>query len=182
MPLFQTIFDEIVPRNIEESSMKRSQLSTKVWIVLGAFVAALACLPVFIVGNPTPIGPLPIYVLIIFIVTGMGAVLVLPILFAIQFLVLHKRQNFNKIQASLLMVLWALTPLYFWSSWDSGLRWMGVLHTITVFAIHVLGLAVLSSLAWIGLKKNSASLNNTLNILSFFFLFWGAFPVLGEMP
>jgi len=162
--------------------MKPSSFSTLAWVALGAFVAVLACIPVFITGNPSPISPLPIYALIIFFIAQQGVILVLPILFAIQFLVLHKRQNFLRIQAVFLAVLWALTPLYFWGSWDYGLRWMGEFHAVAVFAIHVLGLAMLSGLAWLGFQKNSASFNNTLNILSFFFLFWGAFPILGEMP
>ena len=162
--------------------MEPSSFSTLAWVAIGALVAPLACIPLFITGNPTPISPLPIYALIIFFIAQKGMVLVLPVLFAIQFLVLHKRPILLKIQAMFLVVLWVLTPLYFWSNWDYGMRWMGEFHTLAVFTIHVLGLAMLSVLAWLGFHKNSATLNNTLNILSFFFLFWGAFPVLGEMP
>ncbi len=162
--------------------MKLSSLSTPIWVALGSFIAALAFIPIFITGNPTPLSPLPIYALIILFVSGPGSLLVLPILFATQFLVLHKRQSFHKIQAVFLTVLWALTPLYFWGSWDYGLRWMGEFYTFTVFGIHVLGLAMLSGLAWWGHQKNSPPLSNILNILSFFFLFWGAFPILGELP
>lgn len=181
-PHFQNVFDEVSSRYIEGVFMERSSLSTLVWVAIGAFIAALAYVPVFLIGNPGPLSPLPIYALIIFFIAGHSSILVLPVLFTIQFLVLHQRHNFLKIQAVFLAVLWVLTPLYFWGSWDYGMRWMGEFHTFAVFAVHVLGLAVLSGLAWIGFQKKSSAFNNALNILSFFFLFWGGFPILGEMP
>jgi hypothetical protein len=162
--------------------MEIHSFRTSVWIALGVFVAALAYVPLFLMGNPSHLSPLPIYVFLFFLLAGQGAILVMPILFAIQFLVLLKRKNFFKIHSFFLAVLWGLTPLYFWDSWDYGLRWMGEFHTATVFATHVIGLTMLSGLAWVGFRINSVPFNNALNILSFFFLSWAAFPVLGEMP
>ena len=66
--------------------------------------------------------------------------------------------------------------------WDYGVVWMGEDHTRLVFFEHVIGLALLSVLAWIALAKGTTSLANTLNIALFGFFFWGAFPILGELP
>ncbi|MEO5613627.1 MAG: hypothetical protein ABIR04_01710, partial [Cypionkella sp.] len=87
---------------------------------------------------------------------------------------------FLTIQAGFLVVLWVLTPFYFRGSWDYGVRWMGAGHTRMVFAEHIVGLALLSSIALIAFFKRSTSLNNFLNVALFFF--WGAFPILGELP
>ena len=121
-------------------------------------------------GNPGALSPTPIYVMILVFIFGPAIFVILPALFALQFLALHKRQSFLKIQ------------LVFWSSWDYGLRWMGKTHTYTVFALHLSGLVLISLLALAAFLKSSSSLSKTLNILSFFFLFWCAFPILGEMP
>jgi hypothetical protein len=153
-----------------------------VWVSIGAFCTAMSCVPLFLFGNPGPLIPLPVHTLLLVFVLGRGVFFVLPILFTIQFLVLSRRQNFLQIQMVFLMILWALTPLYFGVSWGYGLRYMGPLHTYSVFTIHILGLAILSGLAWIGFRKRSSSVNNVLNILLSFFIFWGAFPFLGELP
>lgn len=162
--------------------MTQSSRSTLGWLTLGAFCSALAFAPVSLTGNPSVISPLPIYALFLLFIAGPGVFVVSPILFTIQFLALHKRQNFLRIQAGFLAVLWALTPLYFLSSWDYGLRWMGVSHTYSVFILHFSGLLLLSVLAVTGLQKQLSRLNNTLNITMFAFVFWGAFPTLGELP
>lgn len=162
--------------------MKPGAISTHVWLTLGAICAALTSLPLMLSGNPGALSPTPIYVMILVFIFGPAIFVILPALFALQFLALHKRQSFLKIQLVFLTIVWVLTPLYFWSSWDYGLRWMGKTHTYTVFALHLSGLVLISLLALAAFLKSSSSLSKTLNILSFFFLFWCAFPILGEMP
>ena len=106
----------------------------------------------------------------------------LPAVFTVQFLLLHKTQHFLTIQAGFLAALWALTPLYFRGSWDYGVRWMGADHTRMVFTEHVVGLALLSLVGLIAFFKHSSVLAKFLNIGLFCFFFWGAFPILGELP
>lgn len=162
--------------------MERISFPNLVWLVLGMLMSALASAPVFIIGEPTLLSPFPMHVLLLLFVAGSGATLVLPVLFALQFLILYNRPNFLMIQLIVLAILWVLTPIYFGGSWKYGLRWMGEVHTASVFAIHFVGLSVLSGMAWAGFRRNLAAFNNLLNIFLFSFLTWGAFPILGEMP
>lgn len=59
---------------------------------------------------------------------------------------------------------------------------MGADHTRMVFTEHVVGLALLSVIGVIAFLKRSSSLAKFQNIGLFCFFFWGAFPILGELP
>lgn len=162
--------------------MRPSSISTPTWIVLGGICAGLIYVPMLLFPNAGIWNPVPFYALILLAIVEVGILYLLPVLFSLQFLILHKRHNFLRIQVIFLATLWALTPFYFWNTWEGGLRYMGEFHTRTVFAVHVSGLVLLSCLAWAAFLKRSSSLNNLLNILLFCFFFWGAFPILGETP
>ena len=163
--------------------MKKSIHSyTGCWLLTGAVLAILSFLPLMSTGNPGPLSPLPVHTLALATILGItGISILLPILFILQFLALHKRQNFLHVQTTFLVTLWVLTPLYFWLSMENGLRYLGARHVWSVATIHITGLILLSILALIALNKHPSIFNNVLNILLFFFFFWGAFPVLGEL-
>lgn len=151
----------------------------------------IAQLPFYVTENATALSPLPIQYLIymfsipefllyspLFIVT----ILLFPVMFILQFWLLHDKKYFLTIQIGLLVVIWILTPLYFWASWDYGIKWMGQSHTYSVVAEHIISLLLLSGLAIWARKSAHLAKVYLLNILLFCFLIWGAFPVLGELP
>lgn len=162
--------------------VSRILLSTPLWWALGSIGAAGSVLPPLVTGNVGPFSPIPIHTLILLSMTMQGAILILPVLFSIQFLILQRCRYFLKIQIGFVAVLWVLTPIYFLGSWGYGVEWMGLDHTRMVFAEHIVGLSLVSVLVGVAAWKHSVVLINISNVLLFFFFFWGAFPILGELP
>jgi hypothetical protein len=148
------------------------------WYIGGAMIGALAMLPIF----AGPFSPLPIHTLFLLFLTWGWSVLVVPALFVTQFWLLHDKRIYLEMQIWFLGLLWILTPLYFWGALDLGYHWMGGRHVLIVVSIHVTGLILLSLLAWAAYAKRPSPLDKLLNILSFFYFFWAAFPSLGELP
>lgn len=168
--------------DIEGTVVSRILLSTPLWLALGSIGAAGSVIPPLVTGNIGPLSPIPIHTLILLFTTMQGAILILPVLFSVQFLILQKCRHFLKIQVGFIVVLWVLTPIYFLVSWGYGVEWMGLGHTKLVFAEHIVGLSLLSVLVGVAAWKHSVAIGSLSNVLLFFFFFWGAFPVLGELP
>ncbi len=155
---------------------------TVTWYIVGAMVTALSPLPVFLTGGATPLSPLPLHTLLLLFLAGGWIVAIIPTLFVLQFWLLHDENTYLTAQIWFLGLLWVLTPFYFWSGLEFGLRYMGVAHVAAVFTLHVIGLILLSLLAWVAHRRHPSSLGKVLNILSFFYFFWAAFPIFGELP
>ena len=161
---------------------KPTDIHTGYWLLTGTICAILSFLPLMLTGNPGPFSPLPVHTLLLATILGItGIFILLPTLFIVQFLALHRRQNFLLIQLIFLAVLWFLTPLYFWLGLENGLHYQGANHVWSVTVIHMSCLVLLTALAFFATRNRSPAFNKLLNILLFFFFFWGAFPVLGEL-
>ena len=152
------------------------------WQAIGASVATFALLLNVILGTPSGISPQPVHVLLMLFSIGPFALFVPTSLFLLQFKLRLTAADFLFVQLLYLVSLWLITPFYFRHVWEDGVNWMGQAHTLTVSAIHIVGLIILTGLAGAVYRTRRSTYVNILNVAIFFFLFWCAFPYLGELP
>jgi hypothetical protein len=83
---------------------------------------------------------------------------------------------------ALIALLGALTIVYFKFLWFDGLQYQGHHHTLTIFLVNLIWLAVIgASIAW-SIVRPSFYRNLLTHWLLFAWLGWYAFPYFGELP
>lgn len=158
-------------------------------IILGLSLVLLAWIGLFSAGVPTLYCPMrTMTVLPAFALSRLNlqnaAVLVPMILFFLRNpgLLVRQQSNLPKRTVGLVGLLSALTILDFVLEWKYGLQYRGAHHTIAVYIINVLWLAVL----WWAVVRAWRRPSFVANLLSHWVLFawlaWFAFPYLGELP
>ena len=153
-----------------------------IWMLGGAALIAAISSLILSVGVMNPAVPMPVHLVVLAWIISYGFIVVLPVMYVVQFRLFYKSTNFGKFTLIIAIILSVLNIYYFWGSWEYGVNWQGDTHTKVVAAENVIGFTALIVLAYLGLMRNSKSLQYSANLLLFVLLSWCAFPYLGELP
>lgn len=183
---FRTIIiDRAPPLAVELMAMSPRVLV----IILGLSLVLLAWIGLLSAGVPTLYCPMPtMTVLPAFALSRLNlqstAVLVPMILFFLwnPGLLVRQQSNLPKRTIGLVGLLSVLTILDFVLEWKYGLQYQGAHHTIAVYIINVLWLAVLWWAVVRAWRRPSFGANLLSHWVLFAWLAWYAFPYLGELP
>lgn len=154
----------------------------KKWMFIGAVAIAAVSSLLLTVGVMNPLVPMPLYLVILAWTISYGFIMVLPLIYVIEFKLLSKRNNFGNILLIASLLFSVLGVLYFWSSWEYGVKYQGESHTRIVAVENIIGFLGLVILSYIGMSKESKVLQYSANLFLFLLLSWCAFPYLGELP
>ena len=153
-----------------------------IWMLGGATLIAAVSSLILIPGVMNPAVPTPIYLVVLAWVISYGFIIVLPLIYIIQFRLFYKSTSFGKFTLITAIIISMLNICYFWVSWEYGVNWQGETHTKIVAAENLIGFTALIVLAYLGLMRHSKLLQYSANLLLFLLLSWCAFPYLGELP
>ncbi len=154
----------------------------KIWMYSGAVVIAAVASLVLSVGVMSIFVPMPLPMVILAWTLSYGFIFVMPIIYLIEFKLLGGRKNFGIIILITAVLFSTLSLLYFWGSWEYGIKYQGELHTKIVAVENIVGFIGLLVLAYLGVIKKSKSMQYSANLYLFLLLTWCAFPYLGEVP
>jgi len=135
-----------------------------------------------LVGIMNPFVPMPLYMVIMVWSLSYGFLIVMPVIYLIEFTLLSQSAYFGKAVLISAVFFTALNAYYFSQAWSYGYKYQGEFHTKIVAAENLIGFASLIVLAYSGVSRNSKKLQNFANLLLFLLLSWCAFPYLGELP
>lgn len=158
------------------------ETADKIWMFSGAAAIAAVASLLFSVGVMNPFVPMPLHMVILAWTLSYGFILVMPIIYLIEFKLLSNRKNFGKIILITALLFSTLSLFYFWNSWEYGVKYQGELHTNIVAIENIVGFFGLVVLAYLGITKKSKIMQYSANLYLFVLLTWCAFPYLGEMP
>lgn len=153
----------------------------KKWMIIGAIIIAIMSSPLFTTITASPLVPMPFYLIFLALFMSYGFILVLPLIYIIEFKLLYNKKNFGKIVLAMILLFSSLNIYYIWASWEYGIAYQGELHTIIVAIENAVCFLCLIILAYLGVAKNVKKLQYFANLLLFLLLSWCAFPYLGEM-
>lgn len=162
--------------------------SRLVTTLVGLSLLVPAWMGLFSSGVPTLYAPLPtLTILPAFLLSSWHlesfAVLIPTILFFLWNPGLFNGQgNLPRRTIALLVVLSGLTVADFIFEWHYGIQYRGWRHTIALYMIDVVWLALLYLGALRTLRRPSFKATLFLHWLLFAWLAWYAFPYLGELP
>ena len=158
-------------------------------IVLGLSLVPIAWVGLLSAGVPTLYCPMPTMTVIpAFALSSLklqtAAVLIPTILFFLWTpgLIIRQQSNMPKRTVGLVGLLSILTIVDFVLVWKYGLQYQGTRHTIAVYTINVLWLAVLWCTVIRAWRRPSFLANLLSHWVLFAWLGWYAFPYLGELP
>jgi hypothetical protein len=154
----------------------------KKWMFIGAVAIAAVSSLLFTAGIMNPLVPMPLHMVILAWTLSYGLIVVMPLIYMIEFKSLCSRNAFGKIILAAALSFAILSILYFWGSWEYGIKYQGEAHTRIVAVENIVGFLALVILAYFGMRNNSKLLQYSANLLLFLLLSWCAFPYLGEMP
>ena len=155
---------------------------SNIWISGGALILAAFSALILTHGMMTPFVPMPVYQVVLAWILSYAFVIVLPLLYVTEYHFLSRKPYFGKIVRTATLILFGLSVLYFYSSWDYGVKYQGELHTRIVAVENALGFFAVLALSTFGISKSSQVLLRIANLLLFVLLAWCAFPYLGELP
>lgn len=158
------------------------ETTDKIWMFSGAVVIAAVASLLFSVGVMNPFVPMPFYMVMLAWMLSYSFIFVIPIIYLIEFKLLSDKNNFGKIILIAALLFSTLSLLYFWASWEYGIKYQGELHTKIVAIENIVGFSSLLVMAYIGIIKKSKIMQCSANLYLFFLLTWCAFPYLGELP
>lgn len=154
----------------------------KIWIIGGALLIACVSYLMSTADMMSPLVPMPIHMAMLFWTFPFWAIFVMPVIYVLDCLLVGNRKNFGEILFISSLFLCVLSVLYFCHAWKFGVQYQGVRYTIIVIIENLLGFLELVVLSYRGMKKKSAVLQYSANLLLFLLITWCAFPYLGELP
>ncbi|MBK8161798.1 MAG: hypothetical protein IPK65_01195 [Gammaproteobacteria bacterium] len=152
------------------------------WMFVGAAAIATVSSLLFSVGVMNPLVPMPFYLVMLAWILSYGFVVVLPLVYLIEFKLLSKRENLGVLVLIIASLFSVLSIIYFWGFWEYGVKYQGKMHTQVVAAENIVDFIALVVLAYLGMSRKSKVLQYSANLLLFLLLSWCAFPYLGELP
>ena len=152
------------------------------WMYGGAVLIALISSLPLTQDYMSPWVPMPVYLVVLVWLLFFGSILVLPLIYLLEFKAIANSAYFGRVVLILSVVLAGLDAWYFYRSWEYGLKWQGERHTQIVAIENLAGFAILIALATLGAVKKSRPILLTANLFLFGLLAWCAFPYLGETP
>lgn len=166
---------------LEIKNKKTMNALEKKWMIVGAIIIFIISLPLFITITMSPLVPMPFYLIFLALFMSYGFILVLPLIYIIEFKLLYNKRNFGKIVLVKALIFAILNIYYIWASWEYGIAYQGELHTIIVTIENAICFLCLIILAYLAVLKNLKKLQYFANLFLFLLLSWCAFPYLGEM-
>lgn len=130
----------------------------------------------------TPWAPWPIYQVLLAWTTGIGFLLVMPVIYVGTALWFWDSPDRGWKTFWVSAAFAVLNVAYLVSAWDDGTRWQGAMHTRIVVAENAVGLVIVLVLALMSLRPRAQLLQSAALFLVFAMLSWCAFPYLGELP
>ena len=153
-----------------------------IWPVRGAIAVGVVCAVVFLIGGPSIIAPVPVYLLLLAWTISFVAVLVLPAIYFFSAYYGPRIQSYPIWVAALTLAIAGLDVWYFTEMWAYGIKWQGADYTYTMVALNILGFGTVGLIAAWAVLKNSMQAAKIAHFCLFVVLSWCAFPVLGELP
>lgn len=150
-------------------------------VILALSLVLFAFLGLFSATDPTSYSPKPMLVVISAWVLSYAAVLIPAVLFFLwnPNLLVRQQSTLPKRTIGLVALLSVLTLAEFETVWKDAIQYQGPHHTIAVFAINMLWLAILWWAVVRTLRRPSFGANLLSHWLLFAWLGWYAFPFLG---
>ena len=137
----------------------------------------------FAPGTPVPWAPMPIYLVLLALGIGYGAVGIFPIIHVFSWWLISKQVNISGLLQFLgIGVLFALDAFYLYSAQYYGNTYQGRAHTNIVTIVNIGAFLILLPLSLFSWKRGSYQLTRLTNFCLLFFLSYYAFPYLGELP
>ncbi len=148
------------------------------WLIFGsATIAGVSSLP-FATGIMNAFVPMPFYMIFMFWFIFYGILVVLPLLYLIEFIWLSGKRSFGKIILIMSLILSALNLIYLINSWEYGVKYQGEQYMKIVAFENIFGFGSLIALVYIGMKAKSKDVLYSANLYMFCLLAWCAFPYL----
>lgn len=154
------------------------------WVICGALCLGLGHMYLMLTNwQITVLYPWPTFLVIVGWITGIGTVLVTPILFYLASwpLALRKPRR-PTVFPWLALGIAGLNTLMLAKSWDYGLEFQGETHTTTVTIISALTMSLVVLLVFGTARYGGYRAWFAARWLFFLWPGWMAFPYLGEMP
>lgn len=158
-------------------------------IILGLSLVLPAWVGLFSAGVPTLYCPMPTMTLVPALALSslklQTAAVLIPMIFFFLWnpgLIIREQSNMPKRTVGLVGLLSMLTTVDFVLEWKYGLQYRGTEHTIVVYSLNVLWLAVLWWTVIRAWRRPSFWANLLSHWVLFAWLGWYAFPYLGELP
>lgn len=156
--------------------------SSKQWILFGSVAIAAVSSLLFSVGRMNAFVPMPLHMVILAWTFSYGFVVVIPVIYMVEFAFLHHKKYFGKLVLIASVVFSILSVVYFFKSWEYGVKYRGESHSIIVAIENIVGFISLIVLAYLGVRRKSKVMQYAANLLLFLLLSWCVFPYLGESP
>ncbi len=152
------------------------------WLILGVLAVTVTSSLVFI-GEPIRVlAPAPFYMMMLAWSMPYGYIVVMSIIYVIEFSLIRNRKNFGTFILILAIFFSVLDIWYFYGAWEFGVEYQGYTYTKIVAIGNMVGFASLVILSYLGVKTKSRTLQHSANLFLFLLLSWYAFPYLGELP
>jgi hypothetical protein len=134
-------------------------------------------------GEPTPLSPMPMLVVIPAFLVRVGAVLApVAFFFAWNPRLFRGQETVPKRTYWLLGIIILLNVAWFASGWNWGVQFEGIRYVRIVGIANAAWAALLVALFAAFRKRGSFNKNLFLHWMLFVWLAWYAFPYLGELP
>ncbi len=148
--------------------------------VRGAVLTLLASAIAPFTDNVTPLVPFPVTTFVLFFFVGYGYLLFLPTIFVATFSLTFRRSWFGAYVLGVSTLLATLDGYWWFGKWADGLARQGRYFTVVVALENAIGFIAVLSLAVMGRRSKSKSLQAWAYVLLFMVLGWCAFPMLGD--
>ncbi len=152
------------------------------WVITGSLLVLAASSILLFTQNPSILSPTPLYMFLLAWAISYGSALVMPILFALQFMLFRQKSKFGISVLLACLILGVLNAWWFFASWEYGNKYQGQFHTKMVALENIIGFGFIITFSLLGYIKNKENFIKIANIGLFMLLSWCAFPYLGELP
>jgi len=151
------------------------------WLVGGALLVLGVCALMPLGSDPTPLVPTPTYQFALWVFTGYGYLIFLPVAYAISVLILWDSRNFRWAVLGLTVFLALLTVAWFAGNWADGVSYPGRDFTRAVAFENAVGIAIAIVFSVMGVVRSSKHDSATAHLAIFLVLAWCGFPLLGRI-
>jgi hypothetical protein len=152
------------------------------WLWGGAVATTVLSSVLFMGNGPSVLRPMPVHQVVLALVMGGAFVFVLPVIYLVTLAYLWERRSFAQVSLAASLVVAGLSVVWFVNSWEFGISYQGVGHTVAVAALNAVAIVAAVALALVGWRRQLRQMQASAYLTVFVVLSWCAFPFLGEPP